>query len=341
MQNWLQNGAILSSEGGDFVLGQGPFESRLFSDAEEGFFKGDFFAGAKEVLKSELLATVPERALRDLMVNFEGLPGELTWEEPDRDLFAEVFQEIQHRISTGALEKVVPVVFESASLEVTPDILGSWLTRLLSSTTKGHLFGHWDLQAGQGTLGLTPETLFTQQGNHLSTMALAGTAGDDGHRLLEDPKEVKEHNLVVQSLKNSLSEFGSVKVTDPYEWSPGALTHLRTDLSVEISSEEWSPLKLIQKLHPTPALGGVPQKQSLAWLKANEGPVGRGVFGAPFGFVSKHHSKVVVSIRCLIWRDGKVFVGSGCGIVKESQLENEWQELKNKRRAVKKVFGWE
>lgn len=341
MQNWLQNGAILSSEGGDFVLGEGPFVSRSFNDAGEGFFKGGFFDGADEVLKPELLAFVPEKALRELLVNFEGLPGKLTWEEPELDSFVEVFKDIQNRISTGALEKVVPVVFESAALEVTPEILGIWLMRGLSSTTRGHLFGHWDLQAGQGVLGLTPETLFTQQGNRLSTMALAGTARSDEHRLLEDPKEVKEHELVVQSLKNTLSEFGSVKLTDPYEWSPGALTHLRTDLSVGFNSDEWNPLKLIQKLHPTPALGGVPQKESLAWLEANEGPVRRGVFGAPFGFVSKHHSKVIVSIRCLIWRDGKVFVGSGCGIVRESQLENEWQELKNKRRAVKKVFGWD
>ena len=48
---------------------------------------------------------------------------------------------------------------------------------------------------------------------------------------------------------------------------------------------------------------------------------------------------VVVAIRMVAWRGKDVFLPSGCGVIEESRLVNEWRELRLKRDAVKQVFA--
>ena len=50
---------------------------------------------------------------------------------------------------------------------------------------------------------------------------------------------------------------------------------------------------------------------------------------------------VVVAIRMLVWKGSEVWLPSGCGVIAESRLVNEWRELRLKRDAVKSVFGLE
>jgi isochorismate synthase EntC len=47
----------------------------------------------------------------------------------------------------------------------------------------------------------------------------------------------------------------------------------------------------------------------------------------------------LVAIRNIQWQDEKIRLGSGCGIVKSSQIEREWQELKLKRESVKRMLS--
>ncbi len=340
IQKWLQNGAIFSSEPGHCILGEGPFHCRPFKKSSSAFYVSDFFDLLETVLEPSVVGQVHREALRQELVNIKGLPASVSWEPPDKDLFFLDFFHIQSEIQKGILKKVVPVVFESALLQVTKEILAGWLYKVLASVTKGFVFGHWNLDKGEGVLGLTPELLFSLKGQALTTMALAGTAQGPNHPLIEDPKEWQEHHLVVHSLKDSLSSFGTLKTSAPYEWSPGALTHLRTDISLSLNKENVSPLELVQQLHPTPALGGVPKRNSEKWLKSRDIHTQRGSFGAPFGFITENSAEFVVAIRCLIWKNNRVYVGSGCGVVEGSQLDKEWQELSNKRQAVKQVFGW-
>lgn len=340
MQKWLQNGAISSFGAGDCALGVGPFNAKPFGAGQPAFYVSDFFDPTENVLIPDGLSRLSRAQLQQQLVNRKSLVAPSEWEQPDWKQFQLDFQEIQLKIQNGDLKKVVPVVFESIPLQVTPEILAGWLWHGLTSSTRGALFGYWNLQKSEGILGLTPEVLFSLEGQSLTTMALAGTARDQNHQLLKDSKERFEHDLVVQEIKARLSPLGHVKTSGPYEWTPGALTHLRTDISVELEDSNLSAVDLVQNLHPTPALGGAPRQASIDWLKNHDCPPGRGPFGSPFGFLSGSSANFVVAIRCLIWRDGKVYIGSGCGIVEDSQVEREWQELKLKRQAVRQVFGW-
>ena len=62
-------------------------------------------------------------------------------------------------------------------------------------------------------------------------------------------------------------------------------------------------------------------------------------FGAPFGVVIDGEFTSVVAIRNISWKEDAVFLPSGCGVIEESSLQNEWNELELKRQFVKKIFG--
>lgn len=344
LHDWLRTGALCGSPKGRLKLTVGPFRNpgdgvlggrvwlsppffhnRPFSDYRR-VGSEDFEVDAAEIEKSIQLKALPQNITR--------------WSSPDLQTFQASFLRAQALMQTGQLEKVVPVVFESTPIEVTAQMVQYWLTNALQGESQGFLFGMWNLDDGWGVLGLTPELLFQRQGREIRTMALAGTARSSEHHLLSDPKEMLEHQIVSREIEKSLATFGSVDVGVPYEWQPSSMRHLRTDIFLH-SKDDVSDFEILRNLHPTPALGGTPRAEAMRLLADWDHDQSRSVFGAPFGWLDEASdtSEFVVAIRCLIWRDGVLKIGSGCGLVQESDFEKEWDELSRKRQSVKKIFG--
>ncbi|MDX9731628.1 MAG: 2-succinyl-5-enolpyruvyl-6-hydroxy-3-cyclohexene-1-carboxylic-acid synthase, partial [Bdellovibrionales bacterium] len=127
----------------------------------------------------------------------------------------------------------------------------------------------------------------------------------------------------------------------------GQLYHLVTDLAVQ--TVDASPVAWMQALHPTPALGVSPRDVSLQLLQdldALTSPeTARAGFGAPFAVRFGARVEAIVAIRQARWRFEEntdrieVVVGSGCGVVPESDLKKEWRELFGKRSAVMRLLG--
>ena len=342
-EQWLQSGAILQRGKGTCTIGQGPQQAvsperagaagapiwiqpnSFFSNVESDFWA---YSETMDFEKTALSAALEPRA-----------PVKVDWLEPQKDLFQQQFFTIQEAIAEDRLTKAVGYCFERASLTVTQSHLQGWLSRLLESDYSGYVFGHWNFDEGQGCLGLTPELLFeTSISGELKTMALAGTAKDESHNLLTDAKEISEHDQVIQQILSELSSFGQVEVGKTEIWQPSQLRHLKTEISLK--EREGSEVEILKALHPTPALGGAPKKEALKLLRNFDVDQPRLQFGAPFGVIIPESSQIVVQIRCLIWKDEQLFLGSGCGIVEASQLEQEWNELKIKRQSVKRMFGF-
>ena len=61
-------------------------------------------------------------------------------------------------------------------------------------------------------------------------------------------------------------------------------------------------------------------------------------FGAPFGVCADGELTVLVAIRMVVWEGEEIALPSGCGVIDESRLVNEWRELRLKRDAVKELF---
>ena len=124
-----------------------------------------------------------------------------------------------------------------------------------------------------------------------------------------------------------------------YEWSHGRIQHLKTDIESSMN-KPFNFKDLCKLLHPTPALGLFSQTVHWKWLKQIEPKVPRKKFGAPFGaLLPDGRAMVVVAIRNIQWSGGQSYLGSGCGIVEPSELNQEWAELSIKRRSVIESLG--
>ncbi len=266
----------------------------------------------------------------------------MQWQPVDDITFKQQFAEIQEGFKRKSLDKVVPYTFETGTCSDQQDFLPNFLGQALQ-VEKGFLYGQWDQD--KGIVGVSPEILVSQiNEKHFATMALAGTCSlatweENPEAFQQDPKEQIEHQKVIEDIVNQLKVYGGVDVHETSIVSTPDLVHMLTPL--ELKSHSAMRLEtLVEKLHPTAALGGYPRKKSMQLLRRFEEQTPRGTFGAPFAVsFTPRSADVVVSIRNISWQGEQFKIGAGCGVVPESQYEKEWQELAHKRNSVKKIFG--
>ena len=259
-------------------------------------------------------------------------------QKPSFTEFFRIFMEIKREIRTGALQKAVPVFFERLKMNINPiNLLQAALRK--SRPSDGFLYGFWDENGG--IFGLTPELLFSKSGGQGELAALAATAPHPGPSLFRDPKELKEHALVLQGIEESLPKLFSEESRSLQEKPFFNIKHLRAVLRGRLKGDFEN---ICQALHPTPALGGFPKKLARERPASLPGQKQRGLFGSPFGFFDGKESGIcLVALRCLQWlggagRCGSVFIGSGCGITDQSRAQKEYREIFLKRETVKGLF---
>jgi isochorismate synthase EntC len=99
-------------------------------------------------------------------------------------------------------------------------------------------------------------------------------------------------------------------------------------------------LELTEIFSPTAALGGRPQNLALAFLEKtlyNQKYPNR-TFGSAFGFYSADHAKFIVAIRNIQWNKNDLYIESGAGIVNDSQLPLELEEIGRKRNSILQYY---
>jgi menaquinone-specific isochorismate synthase len=267
------------------------------------------------------------------------------WQEPDQEEFSKRFGSVMVAIEKGEISKAVPVVFATAQAKSVKEDFPRLVSALLRNFGKRTPYGFWF--EDEGMLGASPEVLFHIRGNDsiLETMALAGTRLTDFElksSLINDPKEMYEHELVVRGIKEQLKSLGDLRITPTYIWDIGRICHLRTDIEVELRDLDFTAdnfKRVLEVLHPTAAMGIAPVSKPFRYLKNFEGHVERGRFGAPFGvWDSSGRTRVLVAIRNLIWSGKLAQIGTGAGLVKQSVLDSEWREHGVKRQTVMELF---
>jgi menaquinone-specific isochorismate synthase len=271
---------------------------------------------------------------------------ELRWQPPNIEDFRRAFDLVKNEIKSQKLRKAVPVVFSRAQSSVTKAMRAHFIANLLTNATKPTPYGY--MAPTEGLIGASPEILFSYDAGQgvLETMALAGTRQNEREEqesLEHDPKEMFEHELVIQGLKEKLNGFGDLHVSPTYVWNIGTLSHLRTDISVDLKNQP-NPMTIFTEmcalLHPTAALGVSPMSADWHFLKQCDDQIDRRRFGAPFGVLNPDgRSTALVAIRGLQWEEDRITMGTGCGVVAASELQNEWQELELKRSSICKLLG--
>lgn len=194
-------------------------------------------------------------------------------------------------------------------------------------------------------MGATPEQLLKASGNVFETTALAGTQ----KVTLEEEiswrqKEKDEQQYVTDFIIKRLREVAtSVVVTEPYNIKAGSIWHIKTDIS-GVLKDNSTLEEVIDTLHPTPAVCGLPKKKAKAFILENEN-YDRTFYTGFLGelnssFANKSvSSDLFVNLRSMQIKENKAILYMGCGITKESIPEKEWEESVNKSMTMKRVLN--
>jgi menaquinone-specific isochorismate synthase len=198
-------------------------------------------------------------------------------------------------------------------------------------------------EGGGHFFGATPERLISRDGRTVRTEALAGSTGrgdtpeeDEwlASELQGSEKDRHEHDLVVETIKTQLSPYAtSISTGDRTVRRLATVQHLQTPVTAELAEDD-HVLSLVEALHPTPAVGGLPPDEALETIKDAEA-FDRGWYASPVGwFDAEGDGTFAVAIRSAVATDRRATLFAGNGIVSDSDPDREWDEVQLKYRPV-------
>ena len=247
------------------------------------------------------------------------------------------------RIDAGTLRKVVLAQALEADLGgnlAVPDILDRLSEKYPDCT---RFLIEPDSEPPAAFFGATPERLVSLRGRTVETGALAGTTGrgetpaeDEwlAEELLADEKNVHEHELVAKTIREQLAPFAaSVSVGERGIKRLATVQHLHTPITAELT-EDTHVLDVVEALHPTPAVGGLPPDRALETIRETE-PFDRGWYAAPVGWIdAAGNGTFAVGLRSAVATQRRATLFAGVGIVDDSDPDAEWDEVELKFRPI-------
>lgn len=193
----------------------------------------------------------------------------------------------------------------------------------------------------------TPERIVRMQGAQFETAAVAGsirrgvTEAEDAalaDDLWRDKKNRHEHDIVVQTIVERLQDMHDLTYAAvPEILKTPQIQHLYTPITGRLDAT-MTVLDLVQRLHPTPALGGMPQAWAQAVIAEDEAEP-RGLFAAPIGYQYPDGSgEFVVGIRSMYANAKALTLFAGAGILPDSDLAQESAEIQLKMTPMRTLI---
>lgn len=196
-------------------------------------------------------------------------------------------------------------------------------------------------------MGATPETLISvDQHQHFRTIALAGTQAYNPDLPLNYTawmqKEIEEQAMVSRYIINC---FKKIRLREFEEEGPktviaGNLIHLCTRFRVNMHEVNFPELGtvMLDLLHPTSAVCGMPKDVSLDFILQNE-QYNRDFYSGFIGPVNiAQASHIFVNLRCMQLLGNQAILYAGAGITEDSIPSREWQETEIKSQTMLSVL---
>jgi anthranilate synthase component 1 len=202
----------------------------------------------------------------------------------------------------------------------------------------------------QKIIGASPELLFRLRQGEMETFPLAGTTkrgatpGEDtalARDLLNDPKEIAEHNMIVDLHRNDIgrvAQFGTVKVRSLMDIKRFShVQHISSEI-VGIIAEGEDMFSALASNFPAGTLTGAPKIESMKIINELEGD-GRGPYGGAVGHFSFNGDcTFAIPIRTVFANGEQAYVQTCGGNVYDSNPEDEYEEICRKFAGTKKVL---
>lgn len=197
--------------------------------------------------------------------------------------------------------------------------------------------------------GSSPELLGKFDKDLFRTEALAGSInrGSDEYEdsdlallLSASKKNKKEHDIVIEHLRENLqNHLFNIEIDEtPLIKRLKNIQHLQTKISGRLK-DNLKYFQIIKSIFPTPAICGIPTRQSLDELKTLEG-FDRGLYSGIVGaFNLFGEAEFYVAIRSALISENKLTAFAGCGIVEESNPEEEFNETELKLQPIISLFS--
>lgn len=248
-------------------------------------------------------------------------------------------------IQTGAFEKVVLSRQKFIDLPENYDVLA--LFEELSQTYPNAFISLFSLPSVGVWLSATPETLISTNDNThtFRTIALAGTQAHHHKPLSQTSwtqKEIEEQALVCRYIVGCFKKIRLREYTEtgPRTVAAGNLLHLRSDFEVNMHETNFPTLgtTMLELLHPTSAVCGMPKVPATAFILGNEG-YDRAFYSGFLGPINfEGQTEIFVHLRCMQLFEQKAVLYAGGGITADSDPEREWQETELKCQTLGKVI---
>ena len=189
-------------------------------------------------------------------------------------------------------------------------------------------------------IGASPETFIKVDGTTFKTMSLAGT-----QRVYPDTKpnwstkEIQEQAFVTNAITESLESLVKViVVSKTYNRRAGSLWHICNDVSGTLKNKKEMLQRILDALHPTPAVCGLPRDKAQKFINRHEG-YNREYYTGFLGRVTDgFNAKLFVNLRCMKLRGTTAELFVGGGITQGSNVMDEWVETVNKAETMKQIL---
>ena len=263
-----------------------------------------------------------------------------------RDGFEDAVRRIQEYIAAGDVFQVVPSQRFSMPFALPPFALYRALRRINPSPFLFFL----DLD-GFSLVGSSPEVLVRLQGGEVTVRPLAGTRprGADpeqdrrlAEELLADPKERAEHLMLVDLGRNDVgrvAELGSVRVTQSF-----AIERFSHVMHISSTVQGWlrpelDALDALVAGFPAGTLTGAPKIRAMQIIDELE-PTRRAAYAGCIGYFAADGSMdTCIGLRMAVVQHGTMHVQAGCGVVADSVPAAEFEETRQKARALFRPAG--
>lgn len=266
-------------------------------------------------------------------------------EDASRNTFLNIVREGIAQIESGAFEKIVPSRTRTIPLSANFDVVTAF--QRLCSYYPQALISFVNIPGVGSWLGASPEILVCVQDKTLfKTVALAGTLpyqpGIDLRSVAWTQKEIEEQALVERYV---ISCFKKIRLREYEEHGPktvvaGNLIHLKSEFTVDMKTTNFPQMGtvMLDLLHPTSAVCGMPLETSLAFLKMHE-KYDRGFYAGYLGPVNVHNRiDLFVNLRCMQIADRQGILYAGAGVTADSIPEKEWEETEMKMNTLLNVI---
>ena len=267
--------------------------------------------------------------------------------ESERSVWEAAVTDALAAISSGQVSKVVLArtidVITESRLDPVEVVQHLW-----EENRGSHVF-LFEPADGCPLVGAAPETVATMSRREFHATAVAGTVARGetpeeqaalAARLLASEKDAVEHRIALDDMVARLGPLAHEvhAQPEPHVLTLARIQHLETEIRARVP-EESTVLKVLEALHPTPAVCGLPRDDALEFLSRKE-PFERGWYSGPVGWFDVEGNGVFApALRCAVARDHEWRLFAGAGIVAGSDPRLEWEETSIKFEPVLRALA--